>query len=118
MTRMAYRPEETDDALTLAGAGRRDGAVATLRRGLRLVPELRDGLALTLLFALFATAGRIVVPLAVQQTIDRGLLAGGGPDMGTIGWIVAGCAGAVLVTAVAAYLLNYRLFRTLSLIHI
>jgi ATP-binding cassette, subfamily B, bacterial len=54
----------------------------------------------------------VVVPLAVQQTLDRGLLTDGGPDMGRVAWIVAGCAGIVLVTAVAAYLLNYRLFRT------
>jgi ATP-binding cassette subfamily B protein len=113
MTRMSMnRPLETDDVLTLAGAGRTDGAVATLRRGLRLVPELRRGLGVTLLFGLIATAGRVVVPLAVQQTLDRGLLADGGPDMGRIGWIVGGCAVAVLVTALAAYRLNYRLFRT------
>jgi ATP-binding cassette, subfamily B, bacterial len=113
MTRMSANGFlETDDALTLAGAGRRDGAVATLRRGLRLVPELRDGLGLTLLFALVATAGRVVVPLAVQQTLDRGLLTDGGPDMGRVGWIVVGCVLAVLVTALSAYRLNYRLFRT------
>ena len=113
MTRMmAGRPPETEDALTLAGAGRREGAIATLRRGLRLVPELRRGLGLTLVFGLIATAGRVVVPLAVQQTLDRGLLGGDGPDLGTIAWIVTGCVVAVLITAVAAYLLNYRLFRT------
>ena len=113
MTRIsANRPLDTDDALTLAGAGRRDGGLATMKRGLRLVPELRQGLGLTLLLALFATGGRVVVPLAVQQTLDRGLLADGGPDLGRVAWIVAGCAGIVLVTAVAAYLLNYRLFRT------
>jgi ATP-binding cassette subfamily B protein len=112
MTRMMNRPLETDDILTLGGAGRKDGAFATLRRGLRLVPELRRGLGVTLLLGLIATAGRVVVPLAVQQTLDRGLLADGGPDMGRIGWIVGGCAVAVLVTALAAYRLNYRLFRT------
>jgi ATP-binding cassette, subfamily B, bacterial len=114
MTRMSANrpPEETEDALSLAGAGRREGAVATLRRGVRLVPELRRGLGVTLLIALVATAGRVVVPLAVQQTLDRGLLADGGPDLGRIGWTVAACAVAVLVTAVAAFLMNYRLFRT------
>ena len=67
MTRMSMnRPLETDDVLTLAGAGRKDGAVATLRRGLRLVPELRRGLGVTVLFGLIATAGRVVVPLAVE----------------------------------------------------
>jgi ATP-binding cassette, subfamily B, bacterial len=112
MTRLMNRPLETDDILTLGGAGRKDGAFATLRRGLRLVPELRRGLGVTLLLGLIATAGRVVVPLAVQQTLDRGLLADGGPDMGRIGWIVSGCAVAVLVTALAAYRLNVRLFTT------
>ena len=112
MTRMAAQPLETDDALTLARAGREEGAIATLRRGLRLVPELRRGLGVTLLFGLIATAGRVVVPLAVQQTLDRGLLSAEGPDLGLLSWIVGGCTVAVLVTAVAAYLLNYRLFRT------
>ncbi|CAA9234864.1 MAG: Heterodimeric efflux ABC transporter, permease/ATP-binding subunit 2 [uncultured Corynebacteriales bacterium] len=112
MTRMAAQPLETDDALTLARAGREEGAIATLRRGLRLVPELRRGLGVTLLFGLIATAGRVVVPLAVQQTLDRGLLSAEGPDLGLLSWIVGGCTVAVLATAVAAYLLNYRLFKT------
>ena len=112
MTRMAAQPLETDDALTLARAGREEGAIATLRRGLRLVPELRRGLGVTLLFGLIATAGRVVVPLAVQQTLDRGLLSPEGPDLGLLSWIVGGCTVAVLITAVAAYLLNYRLFTT------
>ena len=111
MTRMSSAPADTEDALTLA-RGRQEGAIATLRRGLRLVPELRRGLGVTLLFGLIATAGRVVVPLAVQQTLDRGLLDDGGPDLGRVSWIVAGCAVAVVVTAVAAYALNYRLFRT------
>jgi ATP-binding cassette, subfamily B, bacterial len=87
------------------------GAIATLRRGLRLVPEFRRGLPVTLLLAVGATAGRVVVPIAVQQTLDRGLLAGGGPDYHLVEIMVAVCAVAVLVTACAAYLLNYRTFR-------
>jgi putative ABC transport system ATP-binding protein len=49
------------------------GSFATLAHGLRLTPELREGLVVTLLLALLATAGRVVVPIAVQQVIDRGL---------------------------------------------
>jgi ATP-binding cassette subfamily B protein len=48
----------------------------------------------------------------VQQTLDRGLLGAGGPDYGLIQRMVALSALAVLVTAAAAYLLNFRLFRT------
>ena len=48
-------------------------------------PELRTGLAGTLALALVATSGRVVVPVAVQQGIDRGLRAPGGPDVGAVG---------------------------------
>ncbi|MDQ3931605.1 MAG: ABC transporter ATP-binding protein/permease, partial [Actinomycetota bacterium] len=59
--------------------GGSQGAWATALRGLRLSPELREGLALTMLLALLATAGRAIVPVAVQRTIDRGLRGGAGP---------------------------------------
>jgi ATP-binding cassette, subfamily B, bacterial len=91
---------------------RSEGAVATLRRGLRMMPEFRRGLPVTFALALLATAGRVVVPIAVQQTIDRGLLGPGGPDIGLVQGLVALCAVVVLVTAVAVYRMNVRLFRT------
>jgi ATP-binding cassette subfamily B protein len=92
-----------------------EGALATARRGLRMTPEFRRGLWLTLALALVATAGRVVIPIAVQQTIDHGLPAAGesgGPDLGYIRGAVAVCAVAVLVTAVSAYLMNVRLYRS------
>ena len=98
------------------GADGRDsaelGAIATVRRGLRLTPEFYDGLRTTLLLALLATAGRIVVPVAVQQTIDNGLAATGEQNLVLVRWAVDGAAVAVLVTAVSAYAMNVRLFRT------
>ena len=91
---------------------RPEGAMATLRRGLRMMPEFRRGLPLTFALALLATAGRVVVPIAVQQTIDRGLVGPGGPDIGLVQQLVLVCAGVVLLTAVAVYRMNVRLFRT------
>jgi putative ABC transport system ATP-binding protein len=88
-----------------------DTAWATVRRGLALSPEIRDGLPVTLGLALLATAGRVVVPIAVQQTIDRGLLQPGGADLGFIRWMCLVAGVAVLVTAAAAYLMNVRIFR-------
>lgn len=89
-----------------------EGAISTLRRGLRLTPEFRAGLAGTLALALVSTAGRVVVPVAVQQTIDKGLGRPEGPDLAFIRTAVLLCAAAVLVTAVCAYLMNVRLYRT------
>jgi ATP-binding cassette subfamily B protein len=90
---------------------RPEGAFATLRRGLRMMPEFRRGLPATFALALIATAGRVVVPIAVQQVIDRGL-AGGDPDMGLITQLVLLCALVVVITAVAVFRMNVRLFRT------
>jgi ATP-binding cassette subfamily B protein len=102
--------------VSLSDVAQREGALSTLRRGLRLSPEFRAGLAGTLALALVATVGRIVVPVAVQQTIDKGLRPvtadGGGPDIAFIRAAVLVCAVAVLVTALCAYAMNVRLYRS------
>ncbi|MDP9182433.1 MAG: ABC transporter ATP-binding protein/permease [Actinomycetota bacterium] len=87
------------------------GSFAALAHGLRLAPEFRAGLTLTLTLALISTAGRVVVPLAVQQTIDHGL-SGPEPDLGLVRWACALAGLAVLVTAAANYFMNVRLYRT------
>ncbi|WP_198588339.1 ABC transporter ATP-binding protein [Geodermatophilus chilensis] len=91
---------------------RNEGAFATLRRGLRLMPEFRRGLPATFALALVATAGRVVVPIAVQQVIDRGLAGPGGPDLDLVRNVVLACAVVVVLTVVAVYRMNVRLFRT------
>jgi putative ABC transport system ATP-binding protein len=88
------------------------GAWATLRRGLALSPEFRAGLPVTLLLAFGATVGRVLVPIAVQQTIDNGLMGPGGPDLARVRAAVLLAAVATVLTAFAAYRLNVRLFRT------
>jgi ATP-binding cassette, subfamily B, bacterial len=88
-----------------------DGAWRTLRRGLRLSPEITQGLGITLLLALVATAGRVVVPIAIQQTIDRGLNAPGGPDLGYVRWMLLFAAVGIVISIIAAFNMNYRLFR-------
>ncbi|MEP7054329.1 MAG: ABC transporter ATP-binding protein [Actinomycetota bacterium] len=84
----------------------------TLRRGLKLTPEFRIGLPMTLFLAIVATAGRIVVPIAVQQTIDHGLRARGGPDLALVRRAIAFAALALVATAAAGYLTNARLARS------
>ena len=96
---------------TMSEAAQEESAISTLRRGLKLSPEFRAGLLGTLMLALVATAGRVVVPVAVQQTLDRGL-SGARPDIAFIRTAVLVCAGAVLITAVSAYAMNVRLYRT------
>lgn len=83
----------------------------TVRRGLTLSPEMRAGLAVTLLLAGLTTVGRIVVPFVVQQTTDQGLLAEGGPDTALVWRTVALGALVVLLSGACAYVVNVRLFR-------
>jgi ATP-binding cassette, subfamily B, bacterial len=99
---------------TITGAAARNTASAwqTVRRGLALSPEFFAGLPVTLLLALGATVGRVLVPIAVQQTIDDGLLGPHGPDVARVRVAVLVAGVAVIVTAVCAYRLNVRLFRT------
>jgi ATP-binding cassette subfamily B protein len=96
---------------TAMGTGAQRGSLATLAQGLRIAPEFRAGLRTTLLLALISTAGRVVVPLAVQQTIDHGL-SGPNPDIGLVRVACGLAALAVGVTALANYLMNVRLYRT------
>jgi len=87
------------------------GAMSTLRQGLRVSPELTQGLWVTLLLAVLMTAGRIVIPIAVQKTIDNGLNAPGGPDLSYVAWMCFACAIGILLTGGASYLTTVRLAR-------
>jgi ATP-binding cassette subfamily B protein len=104
------RPAPDEDAAPADG-----GAWATLVRGLRLSPELREGLVKTLLLALVATAGRAVVPVAVQITIDDGI--GGGADavdLGVVRTAVLLALAAVAITALGSGFMNARLVRSVE----
>ncbi|MGP5292368.1 ABC transporter ATP-binding protein [Brachybacterium tyrofermentans] len=88
-----------------------ESALHTIRRGLALTPELLRGIWITLLLAVVATGGKVVVPIAVQSILDRGIIAPEQPDLA----FVAGAAGlaalVLLVTASCNVLMNRRLFR-------
>ncbi|WP_369174208.1 ABC transporter ATP-binding protein [Streptomyces sp. R28] len=72
---------------------------AVIRRGLAAVPAIRRGLGPTVVLALLGGAGRLAVPVLIQQVIDRGLSSGhisGGRLLGLS--LVAGLV--VVLTAV------------------
>jgi ATP-binding cassette subfamily B protein len=50
-----------------------DSAVRIIGRGLETAPILRQGLGVTWLFAAVGAAGRVVVPILIQQAIDKGI---------------------------------------------
>src|SRR3546814_6416012 len=87
-------------------------AMATIRRGMEISPELRQGLGLTLFLAVLLTIGQLVVPIVVQQTLDRGLDGPQGPDTGFMLWMGLLAGGAIVLTSGASYLMTTRLFRS------
>lgn len=94
------------------GQGAQMRGLGVLRRGVQVSPELVRGLGVTLALAAVAAAGRVVVPLTVQQVIDTGFLAPGGPRTESLAGLVALAAAALLLTALCSALVNIRLFRS------
>jgi ATP-binding cassette, subfamily B, bacterial len=95
---------------TTMDTGEAISAWQTIRRGVELSPELRVGLGGTLALAVVSTMGRVVVPIAVQQTLDRGLGAPGGPDLAFMTRMAVLAAVAIVVTTAASYFMTARLF--------
>jgi len=85
--------------------------LGTLREGMRLSPAMRRGLGVTLVLAVLATTGKLIVPLAVQITTDRGLLAETGVNVPLVLQLTALCAAGLLLTAACTSWVNIRLFK-------
>ena len=79
-----------------------DSALSVLRRGLADAEELRRALPAAVLLALVAGGGRVVVPVLVQQVLDRWII---GPAKGrpvpTIGLWAPALAAVVAVVVTA-----------------
>jgi ATP-binding cassette, subfamily B, bacterial len=110
-TRTAAAAEDPPELTRLIGSSHRS-VPATLRRGVELSPELTRGIRVTLGLAVLSTVGRIVLPVTVQQTLDRGMLGPGGPRPGLVLTLVLLAAVTVIGTGAAAYATNLRLFRS------
>ena len=77
------------------------GALAVMKRGIKVSPELRAGLAITVVMALTAAVGRLIVPILVQLVLDNGVLPDDGYD-GAYVWTVSLAALAVVLLVAAA----------------
>jgi putative ABC transport system ATP-binding protein len=69
-------------------------ALAVLRRGLAMSPQLSAGAKVTVAMALTMAVGRLTVPILVQQIIDRGIE---GADGFRPGFVYGACAIAAVV---------------------
>ena len=90
---------------------RDETAITTLRRGLSEVPVLRNGLWFTFLLAAIGSGGRVVVPILIQQAIDRGIVGTDdeGVDIALVARLSAIGLLAVLVAGVAFRQASLRL---------
>ena len=68
----------------------------TIGRGVRAAPALRTGFGLTLALALVGAGGRVVIPILVQQAIDRGF-SPAGVRVGTVTTMAAIALVAIVV---------------------
>ena len=85
-------------------------ATEVLRAGVRASPELRTGFLVSVTFAIVVAAGRLVVPVAIQQILDKGFTSEG-PDWS---FIITACVVAYVAIAVLAVLDRVTLLRLLT----
>jgi ATP-binding cassette subfamily B protein len=76
-----------------------EGALHLLRRGLRESPELRAGIVYTIVLSLALTAGRLLLPVLIQEILDRGFGAHGHLDTR----FVASACGLAAAAILAVY---------------
>jgi ATP-binding cassette, subfamily B, bacterial len=97
------RPEEIEPQI--------EGAVELVRRGLRTTPELKAGIGFTIAMAMTMTAGRLLIPILIQQIFDRGLT---GPQGFRPWFVYSACAiatGLVVLVYFAGRLTFQRMVR-------
>jgi len=107
----ACHPVDVAEAMLLAseeGATEPTTAFGIVRRGLAAAPEFWHGMALTVTLALLGGAGRVVIPVLVQQVLDRGL-ADGSVNLRVVLELALGGAVVVMLTAVVTRTAQKRL---------
>lgn len=86
-------------------------ALEVLRTGMRRTPELKAGFAASISFALVIALGRLIVPIAIQQILDKGI-SSGDPDWNFVVVTCAVAAAAILGLAVLNRITYLRLMTT------
>jgi len=100
-------PALPDDELD----GPEEGALTVLRRGVAQTPELRRGLVVSVLFALMVAGGNLVIPIAIQQILDKGV-SSSDPDWPFVVQTCVGAAVAMVLLAGLNKITYLRLMRT------
>ena len=83
--------------------------LAVLRRGLANSPELHRGIAATIAMAVFAAAGRLVVPVSIQLVLDHGVVSPAGYRPRVVLALALVALTVVVVVAVASRAVYIRM---------
>ena len=85
------------------------GGLTVFKSGLAASPELRTGLLVTVLMALTAAAGKLMIPILVQLVLDRGLLGDQGYRPGYLWAVSLTALGIVVIVTIATRVTLIRL---------
>jgi putative ABC transport system ATP-binding protein len=96
-------------ALDDEDAAEPDSAMSVLRRGLAVSPELRAGIAVSVVFAIVVAAGRLMMPVLIQQVLDRGF--GEGFDAG---FVYPACGAAAVAILALSQLMRSTYLRLIA----
>ncbi len=87
------------------------GTIGTIGRGLEEAPILRQGLGVTWLLAAVGAGGRVVVPILIQQSIDRGIVGQDGVRIRLVAVFAAIAAVSLIVAGICQRTAIVRLGR-------
>jgi putative ABC transport system ATP-binding protein len=87
------------------------GAFAVLRRGVRESPELRSGFGYTIGLAVLVAGARVLLPILIQQVIDKGINGPNGFDAAFVMGITAIVGGLTVALYFGARVTYRRLVR-------
>jgi ATP-binding cassette subfamily B protein len=102
-------PSEPDEETGVARQP--SGGLAVLRKGVKVMPEIREGIVVSLLFAVAVAAGKLLIPVAIQQVLDKGVLSTDGFDGAFVAWTCAAAAVGVIVLMVLSRITYLRLVK-------
>ncbi len=107
---MSLIQPEIDDPTVAKAVDPDATAMQVLRAGVKASPELRRGFVVSVLFAMVVALGRLVVPVAIQQILDKGFTPDG-PDWG---FVLTACGISVVAILLLSVLDRVTLLRLLT----
>ncbi len=108
----AHREHSPNDADQRSDDNQPSGGLAVLRKGIAVMPEVRVGIRISFAFAIVVAAGKLMIPVAIQQVLDRGVFHQQGFRAGFVFTACALTAVGILGLTVLSRYTYLRLVRT------